>query len=925
MSRYKNYIFIGLLFFAGSFLVHLLTTIYPNILWFQAAGYFQQWWFAFSAKLKVFGLFSLMAFAWLSINYWIAQKISNSSDAAPRQFNTPFGLLNQILGDLAAYSLHRSQNSINRGSKNILSRVGIIALSLILGLSAKGWWESLYTYVYQVPFGVADPIFGKDISYYLFTVPFFTHLQGWFMSLLVVSLLVIGWVYFSKNILLLLFSSAERRHPLKPHFFCLMALMALLLSVSAWFDMYNLLLSSEGSVFGAGYTDIAVRLWYIKGMVVLWAIQALLFVLAAFRLSAYAPVTFLGVILVFSLGVGRFLPSTIQAYNVAPNELEKETPYINHHIFFTRLAYQLENITEEDFPANNNLTMRDLEKNDDTIRNIRLWNSEPIKQTFSQLQEIRLYYEFLNVDVDRYMINGKLQQVMLSPRELDTNQLTKEAQNWINRHIVYTHGYGLCLSPVNEVTSEGLPHFYIKDLPPVSSIDLEITRPEIYFGEKSAEYVLVNTKEQEFDYPKGDTNIYAHYQGKGGVQLNSFFKKMVFALKYSDSKLIFNQDIIPSSRIIFDRQIELIVQKIAPFLVLETDPYLVITKNGRLVWMMDGFTLSNQFPYSQPYNKSINYIRNSVKITLDAYDGKVNFYITDNKDPIIATYARLYKNLFKPFNEMPDDFKHHMRYPKSLFNVQSTMYKTYHMTDTKVFYNKEDVWALPFESADGKDQAMDSYYLVTKLPGDKDASFILMQPYTPANKNNMIAWMSVKCDLNDYGNIKVFKFPKERTIYGPMQIESRINQDTEISQNLTLWDQAGSRVIRGNLMVIPIEDSLIYAEPIYLQAIQGKLPELKRVIFAYKDKVVMDQTLTDAIEKTFDDNYQKPIGKVELPVSKTSPEKNLIKALSDEYNNLRDAARTNWQSFGNSLDRLGEIIEELKEAEPTTSQNASQN
>ncbi|NQY74206.1 MAG: UPF0182 family protein, partial [Candidatus Margulisbacteria bacterium] len=556
------------------------------------------------------------------------------------------------------------------------------------------------------------------------------------------------------------------------------------------------------------------------------------------------------------------------------------------------------------------------QNNSNTINNIRLWNQGPLKDTFSQLQEIRLYYEFSNIDVDRYTINGNLEQVMLSPREMDISKFTSLAQTWINQHLVYTHGYGVVMSPVSRVTSEGLPHFYIKDFPPNSSIDLKITQPEVYYGEKIKDYLIVNTDESEFDYPKGEDNMYTHYAGAGGIQLDSLFKKFVYALKFSELKILISPQIKKKSRILYDHDIRNIVSTIAPFLVFDQDPYLVISPEGRMVWMLDAYTLSGNFPYSQPYRRGVNYIRNSVKATIDAYSGETQFYIVDPKDPLIQTYSKIYGHLFKPFDQMPAGLQAHIRYPKDLFHVQANLYSTYHMTNPQVFYNKEDLWNIPSEIYGESEQRMNAYYMVTKLPDDEADSFILMLPFTPTNKNNMIGWMGAKCDLNEYGKLTVFKFPKDRTIYGPMQIESRIDQDTDISQKLTLWGQMGSRVIRGNLMVVPIEQSLIYVEPIYLQATSSKLPELKRVIFAYNNQIEMKENLYTAISSVFDgaqfESSEDDTNKLSSSSKPTGSLKAIVHTLRQHFNAFKQAAKSNdWALFGKKLGQVDDSIKKL--------------
>jgi uncharacterized membrane protein (UPF0182 family) len=661
-------------------------------------------------------------------------------------------------------------------------------------------------------------------------------------------------------------------------------------------------------LFGAGYVDAHVTQWgYLLAAGLLAFLALSCVVVGVSKVSAIRVVYLFLVTLVVYVGAVRVYPGIVQSYVVDPNELAKERPYIRHNIRFTRQGFNLHHVKEIEFPAKTNLTYADIRNNQPTLDNVRLWDEVPLKQTFSQLQEIRLYYEFPGIDVDRYTVDGKLRQVMLSVRELNTTRLSDQAQTWLNRHLVYTHGYGVCMSPVNEVTPEGLPKFYIKDLPPVSAIDTVITRPEIYFGEKAGDYAIVNTREEEFDYPKGNNNVYTQYNGRGGILIDRYYKRLLFALKLRDINLLISPQITRNSRLLLNRTVTEMLQALAPFLTFDSDPYLVITDQGRLVWMIDAYTTSTTYPYSEPDTDGINYIRNSVKATIDAYNGTVRLYVADPNDPIIATYKRIFPRLFRPSDDMPASVKSHMRYPRDLFTRQVSMYCTYHMQDPQVFYNREDVWALPQETSEKGQQTMAAYYIVSRLPRDPRESFMLMMPFTPTDKNNMIAWMSANCDGDDYGKLTVFRFPKEKTVFGPMQIESRIDQDTEISQHFTLWSQVGSRVIRGNLMVIPIEDALIYVEPIYLQAIQSKLPELKRVVFAYNDQVVMEETLNEAISRVFRGTPANP-----AETEHIKPENEMIwEMIATEFKRLKQSAKTaSWVAFGEAIQEIEHLIKQ---------------
>ncbi|MAQ63977.1 MAG: hypothetical protein CL503_01600 [Actinobacteria bacterium] len=893
----------------------IFMNLYPDFLWFQSFGYESIWWFRVKSEWITWIAFTLIAFGWLSFNAYIANKNSSIANKnASYDIQTPFAFLNQIINQFRQF-MEQSQSDKSLALKTLsgVVYIAVLAISVIFGLSAKSWWEDLYLYLNQTSYGLNDPLFGHDISFYLFSLPLFNHIQGWFIGLFIISLIFVGWIYFSRNILLVIFSKSKEFSAIKTHLISLLSVTFVLFAVGTWLGMFDLVLSENGVVYGAAFTDVNI-IYPIKRILVgLFALEAILILSLIFKPTFKLPYIGLAVILLLHFFGLKFVPNIVQNVIVSPNELVKERPFIESNIKFTREAYNLNRVAEKKFPVDYNLTANDIKSNTTIVENIRLWNQEPLKQTFSQLQEIRLYYEFMNVDVDRYMINGKPQQVMLSARELDSTQLSSQAQTWTNRHLVYTHGYGMCMTPVNEVTVDGLPEFFVKDLPPVAKHGLTINRPEIYFGEKTFDYVVVNTKQQEFDFPKGDLNVYTNYQGDGGILFDSFWKRLVYAIKFSDFKLIFSSLIGNESRLMYDRSINYIAKKIAPFLVYDQDPYLVLTEEGRMKWIYDAYTISNEFPYSEPFNARINYIRNSVKVVIDAYDGAIDYYMMDGDDPLIKAFDGVYKGFFKSQAEMPVSIQNHVRYPKDLFTVQALILNTYHMEDPQVFYNREDVWQFPQETYEGSEKTMSPYYLVTKLPGDKKESFVLMLPFTPTNKNNMIAWLAASSDLDSYGQFTVLKLPKEKTIYGPMQIESRIDQDTEISKNLTLWGQMGSRVIRGNLMIIPIEGSLLYVEPIYLQAETSKLPELKRVIVSYDDKVVMGKNLMDAMFQVFDVPYdfleEEPVKEMVVKLADETSIEQVIRV----FNHLKQSlSESNWSDFGVKMTELDQVIQSLK-------------
>jgi uncharacterized membrane protein (UPF0182 family) len=644
------------------------------------------------------------------------------------------------------------------------------------------------------------------------------------------------------------------------------------------------------------------------------------------------------------------LPILVQKFVVKPNELVRESPYIARNIDYTRKAYNLNKIKEVDFDITDKLSAEDIAVHNVAMQNIRIWDERPLLRTYRQIQTIRLYYDFANVDVDRYRINNEYRQVMLAARELVVDQLPPQANTWVNRHLIYTHGYGLAASPVNEVTSEGLPRLFVKDLPPSFEPDLRIERPEVYYGEKTDEYVLVRTKTEEFDYPKGDKNVYANYKGRGGVPIKSFSRRLLYALEFLDPQILFTTYLSPESRIMYNRQIGRRVSLIAPFLEYDDDPYLVVS-GGKLYWIQDAYTISDMYPYSsrsygQFRNKRLNYIRNSVKVTIDAYNGDVSFYVVDEEDPIVKTYLRIFPDLFQPFDEMPTDLKKHVRYPKDLFKIQVGTYTKYHMEDSQVFYNQEDLWQVPDELYGDSRQEMEPYYIILKLPEEEKEEFLLMLPFTPSKKDNMIGWLAARSDLPNYGSLLAYKLPKEKLVYGPMQIEARVDQQTDISRELSLWGQRGSRVIRGNLLAIPLSNTFIYVEPVYLEAIQeesapsptgspgpkgfrgskggdrpissqtGKsrgaaIPELKRVIVAFGNRLVMEENLDAALRnalggQAFSEKLASPSGPQAQGIYELG-----MSAL-EHYEKAKTYLRQgNWAEYGRELESLEKILIEI--------------
>jgi hypothetical protein len=644
-------------------------------------------------------------------------------------------------------------------------------------------------------------------------------------------------------------------------------LLGLYFAVKAWsyaLDRFMLLYSDNGVVVGAGYTDLHVRLpilWFLVGLAALCAIAAWANVRwRTWRIPAAA------VLLLFasSIVVSGLFPALFNRFYVKPSELQLETPYIERNIALTRQAYNLQQIAVKPFPAEEQLSFASLEANRPTVDNIRLWDWQPLMSTYAQLQEIRTYYKFLDMDIDRYRLDGAYQQVMLSARELEPSLLPSNAQTWVNLHLLFTHGNGVVMSPVTRKSAEGLPLFYLQDIPPVATGGPAISEPRLYFGQAEERYVIVKGATPEFDYPKGKDNVYAAYDGADGVSIGDTARRGLFSWYYGDPNILLTEYITSESRILLRRNIQDRVRTISPVLRLDHDPYIVVS-GGRLFWMQDAYTTSDWFPYAQPQSSGgLNYIRNSIKVVIDAYNGSVDFYVSDPDDPLIRTYQRIFPGLFKPLSAMPADLQQHIRYPEDLFLIQAQLYRTYHMDTAEVFYNREDLWQFPRQPADtdglgGRDAArMAPYYMIMRLPGEARAEFVLMLPMVPSQRENMIAWLAARCDPPDYGKVVVYEFPKEKQVFGPFQIEARIQQNTDISQQISLWNQMGSRVIRGHLLVVPIENSILYVSPLYLRAATGQLPELKRVIAAYGGRVVMEETLGAALAALFKDTAPPP-------------------------------------------------------------------
>jgi uncharacterized protein len=858
--------------------------LYTDYRWFQELGFESVFTTELVTRIQVFLLAAVAFFAFYLINVTIARALT------PR-----IGDESTRWAQIAAFA-GRSVNALLIG--------GGLFLAVIVGLIAQGSWLVFLRYLHPASFGVSDPIFNQDVSFYVFTLPVYQFLISWLGGAIVLTGAAVVVTY-AMGIGRLQWTAAVKGH--------LSALGVGVLLLSAWnyqLEIYSLVYSPRGIIYGASYTDVNAQIPAYNILTWITVALAVLLLLNIFLRALKA----IGIAVALWIGawilVGGLYPLLVQNLIVHPSEFTKEEPYIKYHIALTRQAYALDGIQESAYPADDAPSTADIQKNSDTINNIRLSDYRPLVQTFNQIQSIRTYYDFSDVDIDRYTINGTYRQVMLSARELATRKLSDKAQTWVNLHLLYTHGYGAVVVPVNEFTADGLPALLVKDIPPVGSVP--ISRPEIYYGEETTSYVFVITKEQEFDYPKGDDNAFTTYNGTGGIALGSLWDRLMFTLRLGDLNILLTNEFTPETRILFNRTIQSRVARIAPFLLLDQDPYLVIA-DGRLFWMQDAYTYTARYPYSDPYNEGINYIRNSVKIAIDAYNGATTFYVADANEPLVKSYRDIFPALSRSMDEMPASLKAHIRYPEHLFSVQADLYRTFHMQDPQVFYNKEDLWSVPRDTSGNQGQAMEPYYVIMRLPGETAEEFMLMLPFTPANRQNMVAWLSAKSDGADYAKRLVYRFPKDKLVYGPEQIHARLNQDPAISSQLTLLSQRGSNVLWGNLLVIPINTSLIYVQPMYLLAEQSQIPQLKYVVVATANSLAMDLSLSSALQRVFTGSATLPAPSTTGATPPQQPSSANIAALAkeanDHYVKAQDALRSaDWATYGKEMTALQQVL-----------------
>ena len=914
-KHFVSYIIYGLILLA-IFIIFGFFQLLTDWYWFKEIGFNNIFTTILGAKIFLGLAVGALSFFIIYGNLWLARRLVSSRPLVVRLREGVQGGTTQI-----------KELDVGRYIDKLILPISLI-LGFLTGLVGAGNWETVLKYFNATPFNLQDPIFGRDIAFYFFDLPFIQFLIGIGFWIIVVSLIGVTVSYVLRGAIVLrqppsgdrALKSLFIEKTAKVHLSIFAALLFILIAAQIYFiKIPSLLYSSTGPFTGANFTDIHAILPFLKILIFVAMTAAVLTVINIFKPNNRFIVLAVGIYIVVSILGDWVYPTILQRFVVLPNELVKETPYIKHNIEATQKAFALDKVTERDLTGEAALTMVDINNNRSTIKNVRLWDRDPLLDTFGQLQEIRTYYNFISIDNDRYQLNGDYRQVLLSPRELDSEALPQ--RTFINERLTFTHGFGLTLSPVNEVTPEGLPVLFLKDLPPSSSIEsLVVNRPEIYYGELVSDWVVTNTKAQEFNYPSGEENVFASYEGKGGVKVESIFRKALFAMRFKSLKILLSNDITQDSRMMYYRDIKERVKRVLPFLRLDHDPYMVVTKEGELKWIYDAYTTSDRYPYAELVKdtfsslpgRNINYIRNSVKVVIDAYDGSMTFYIADIDDPIIRTYAKIFKDSFLPFDEMSSDLKTHIRYPEDLFAYQTKLYTVYHMDEVQIFYNKEDQWQIPI-TANGTQADPMMRHMIMKLPGEEQEEFILMIPFTPRGKDNLSAWMVARNDGEFYGQLVVYRFPKQKLVFGPKQITNRINQDADISRQISLWDQRGSEVIRGNLLVIPIEESLIYVQPIYLQAEGGKIPELKRVIVAYENRIAMEETLDLALERIFGGRVIVDERTTPTAVVQPSTDEDLIQQIREHFDRAMQAQRRgDWALYGEEIKKLGELLENIK-------------
>jgi len=892
-----------------------ILSIYVSALWFDSLGYASVFWYVLKIKLALFAVFAVLTALLLSATFLLFQRLFGAYAFENRTIilnNQPF------------------QFSPAKFIRPLGWAISAL-FGLIYGFKLKEHWRQFALFWQQPSSNVYDPIFGKSLSFYLFSLPFYDLINSWLLGvtfIILVAALAYSLLGLPQTVLKpsVRWSSGAAFRAV-----CVaLALFLLVLSWSAYLSRFPFLWEDHPIFSGVTYTEAHYTLPALLVVCIVLIVAAIILLVNAFAVRRFSLLLVALALPIATYVIGVVIvPSYIQSFIVKPNELDRESPYITQNTEWTRKGFSLDQIELRDFQAENSVEALDLPNNRDSLENIRLWDWRALQDTLRQIQAIRIYYDFPDVDVDRYVVGGQTRQMMVAPREIKDEKLPESSRNWINERLIYTHGYGLTMNSANGFTPEGLPHFVLSDMPVQSGApEIKVTRPEIYYGELTDRYVYVKTKQHEFDYPQGDTNSYTVYQGTGGIRIGNAFRRMLLAWSIGDlSKLPFSNDVTSDSRVLINRNIREIINGVAPFLTYDKDAYIVVSNDGRLFWMVDAFTESSYFPYSTHHDvagNSLNYIRNSVKVVIDAYNGTAQFYVFDDKDPIIAAYRRVFPSLFQDAAQMPADLRAHIRYPETLVRAQSEVYSLYHSQNPKVFFQREDVWStaqqITFNSKGEKvSEPIDPYYVMMQLPGEGQKNeFVVILPFTPGNRNNLIGWMAGRSDGENYGKLLVYNFPKSRLIDGPVQIEARIDQDPQLSGQFTLWNQQGSRVIRGHLLVIPLGHSLLFVEPIYLQAERSPMPELRLVVLATQEKLGYGKSFTEAMNSLFGEAAKAATPEMSSASTQTGPSPSATPPTQDLQQLINQAIQEfdDYQRL-TSQGKLGEAGQKLEQHKRT--------
>ena len=897
IAKHKRLLIIFVVLVFLYWAVGRIATLYADYLWFDSLTYAS----VFSTELWTKATLGVCAFLVTAV--WLAGHVILATRLSPTHGFQIKGLPWVLSGRRIRWLLHLAALAF-----------GVIVGFGFAGHAAARWYDVLQ-FLHRAPFGWTDPVLGHDAQTYVFVLPILGQLKAYVMAMGVLGAVATAAAYFISGAIG--WQYARMTRAATTHLAALVALVLVAVGFGYWLDRYDLLLTSGGTVVGAGYVSVHVRLPVFAFMAGASVVAALVVVAAGIRMKPKAAGIGVGLLVALHVVAAMSYPTLRQRFDVQPNELEREKPYLEHNIKATRFAFGLSDVDVQEFSAGGSLTPEAVRGARGTIDNVRLWDWRALRPTYQEIQGLRTYYRFNGVDIDRYHVGGQYRQVSLAVRELEQTLLQEKSRTWVNLHLLYTHGYGLCMSPVNAVTGSGMPELWIRDIPPQATGPLAgpnqeaMPNPAVYFGESTQNYVFVRTEQEEFDYPGKDKNFYTRYKGRAGVAVDSWARRLLLAYYFGDWNILLTDSFTSETRVLWARQIRKRVRRLAPFLVFDKDPYPVIS-DGRLVWIIDAYTRTGRFPYSAPVGSvrpKTNYIRNAVKVAVDAYDGAVTFYVADPDDAIVRVARRIFPALFRDLSEMPESLRAHLRYPIDLLDIQAYQYLTYHMTDPRVFYNREDLWQRPSEQYGSHTLPVKAYYIIMTLPGETEPEYLLMLPFTPRGKDNMVGWMAGRCDGKQYGKLLVYQFPKDRLVLGPKQIEANIDKNDAISQQITLWGQVGSRVIRGNLLVIPVRDAILYVEPLYLDSEQTRFPELKRVIVASKDRVAMRETLDEALAAVF--GAAPPAKPVAKPPEAPAPSADGRQAHELFEKAQQQLRQGDWAAYGKTMEALGQLLRNM--------------